>query len=86
VNYGGHVLGANDVPRFALAMILSSTSVMFSDERDLVPAAPQPVPQHGEGHVGARVADVHEVVDGGTAGVDADLALVASARTPLWSG
>ena len=47
------------------------------DQRDVVAARGQPGPQHGEDDVRAGVADVHVVVDRGTAGVDADLAGVA---------
>jgi hypothetical protein len=47
------------------------------DQGDLVAARGEPGAQHGEDDVRPGVADVHEVVDRGTAGVDADLAVVA---------
>ena len=47
------------------------------DQRHCEAAAPQPAAQHGEGDVGTGVADVHEVVHGGAAAVDADLARLA---------
>ena len=56
------------------------------DQRDVEAAVREPGAQDGEGDVGARVADVHQVVDRGAAAVDAGLAGVAGLERLLLLG
>ena len=67
-------------------MILSSTSVMLVTSVTSRAAIAQPRAQHGEHHVGTRVADVDQVVDGRPAAVDAGLARVARLERLLLLG
>ena len=55
-------------------------------QRDVEAPVREPRAQDGEGDVGARVADVHQVVDRGAAAVDAGLAGVAGLERLLLLG